>query len=390
MAIKISELLQSISEKEMKLVAGKKGINNIVRWVHMVEHKDITFYLKGQEVAIITGIALEKAEDLFDLVKRIYNNDASGVIINVGPYIDKIPEEIIKFCDENDFPLFESPWHVYMAEVMRKFSYEITLSLQSNLELAGIFKNAIFFQDVLELYIPQLKKNNFREEWSYCLAVIEILKEDGVHVIDKKKRTLILKNIENIVTYNHERTFVFESDGRFILVFANYSEEKIKSIVETVKNKCMHLLTKNEKMYFCIGKASKNIKCIAKSHRKALDVLKIQKINDCKNEVTMYSDLGAYKLLLSIDDREIINEYYQETIEPLVKYDQLNGTDYVLVLDTYLKYNGSLKEVATQLFYHRNTINYKLNKIQEILSCDLSELNTRLLLILGLMLRKTM
>jgi hypothetical protein len=390
MAVKISELYEDIDKKNMKLIAGKNGMQNLVKWVRVVENKDILVHLKDHVMTFITGISLEREEDLFELVKLIHENAGSGIIINIGPFIKEIPKEVIEFCDEYDFPLFQIPWHINLAEIMREFSYKITLSLQSTSELIGIFKNAIFFVNSLELYVPQLEKNDFNANWSYSVAVIEMLQEDGTKLIDKKKHSLLLKHIEDIVTYTHKRTIVFELDNKIVLIFANYDEKKIINIMETVKEKCIQLINKKERIYFCIGNKSQNIKSIAKSYRKALDVLKLQKGREYKDEITLYRKLGAYKLLLSIEDKETVNEYYQETIEDLFEYDKSNKTDYVLTLDTYLKCNGSLKEVASRLFYHRNTINYKLNKIQEILSCDLSEFNTRLTLSLALMLKKIM
>jgi len=390
MAIKLSELYETTNRKDIKLVAGKNGMDNVVRWAHMIESKEISTFLEGQELSFVTGIALEKEEDLFELVKLTYYNHASGMVINIGPYIKSISEEIIQFCDEHDFPLFEVPWHVYMANFIKSFCYQITLSDRINIELSTAVKNAIFFENQDELYIQQLEIHNFSSNWPYCLVVVEILEENGEKITDNKKREKILKFIENIVTYTYERTFVFELEGRFVLVFANYSKEKIKSIVERVQKKCMESLNKKEKVYFCVGESSKNVKGISKSYRQAVDGLKLQKKMGNSNEISMYRDLGLYKLLLSMEDKELINEYFEETIGPLVKYDELNGTDFISILDAYLKHSGSVKEVATELFYHRNTINYKLSKIQEILSCDLSELNTRVNYKVALMLREIM
>lgn len=53
----------------------------------------------------------------------------------------------------------------------------------------------------------------------------------------------------------------------------------------------------------------------------------------------------------------------------------------------YLKHNGSVKDTADELFVHRNTINYKLNRVAEILNLNLSSLDTRLQLTLGFMLQ---
>ena len=96
--------------------------------------------------------------------------------------------------------------------------------------------------------------------------------------------------------------------------------------------------------------------------------------------------MGIYKLLMSIDDHDIIEEYYDKTILPLIEYDKKNDSDLAVVLRSYLKHNGSVKETSDELYVHRNTINYKLTRISEILDMDLSQLNTRLQLSVGFML----
>ena len=89
---------------------------------------------------------------------------------------------------------------------------------------------------------------------------------------------------------------------------------------------------------------------------------------------------------MSIDDRDIIEEYYAKTIRPLLEYDKKNNSDLAVVLRSYLNHNGSVKETADELYVHRNTINYKLTRISELLDMDLSQLNTRLQLSVGFML----
>ncbi|WP_372715025.1 PucR family transcriptional regulator [Ilyobacter sp.] len=390
MAIKLSELYDTTNKKDIKLVAGKGGMDNVVRWAHMIEGIEISTFLEGQELSFITGIALEKEEGLFELVKHTYYNHASGMVINIGPYIKSIPDEVIEFCNEHNFPLFEIPWHVYMSNFIKSFCYQITISDRINIELSAAVKNAIFLPEQENLYVPQFEMNNFNSDWEYGISLIKILEKSTGKVIDEKRRSKLLKAIENMVTFTYERTFAFELEGKFVLVFAQYSEKEISNIIEKVNKKFTELLNKNEERYFSIGENTQNIKRLSKSYRKAMNILKLQEKKGKSGEIGIYSDLGLYKLLLSLEDKAVMKEYYKETIEPLVKHDELNGTDYMLVLETYLKHSGSVKEVASQLFYHRNTINYKLAKIQEILSCDLSHLNTRVIYSVALMLRDVM
>ena len=96
--------------------------------------------------------------------------------------------------------------------------------------------------------------------------------------------------------------------------------------------------------------------------------------------------MGIYKLLMGIEDKEIIVEYYNATLLPLLEYDDKNESDLALVLRSYLKHDGSVKAVADELFLHRNTVNYKIGKAGEVMNMDFSSLEARLQISLGFML----
>ena len=53
----------------------------------------------------------------------------------------------------------------------------------------------------------------------------------------------------------------------------------------------------------------------------------------------------------------------------------------------YLNSNCSINDTADKLFIHRNTVVYKIKKINELLDCDLSELEVRVKLFLAIMLQ---
>ncbi len=85
-----------------------------------------------------------------------------------------------------------------------------------------------------------------------------------------------------------------------------------------------------------------------------------------------YSDMGIYKLLVHIKDTSVLHEIYDETLGTLEEFDSANGTDYMETLKCYLENDSSVQEVARVTFVHRNTVNYKLRRIKEILGCELN------------------
>ena len=99
MAITIAQICANTEKLyDMHLIAGKNGIDNVVRWVHMVEDIEVPDFLHGNELVFTTGIAHFGNEWLLDFVTGLKKSNASGIVVNIGPYIDSIPSKVIVYC----------------------------------------------------------------------------------------------------------------------------------------------------------------------------------------------------------------------------------------------------------------------------------------------------
>ena len=99
-----------------------------------------------------------------------------------------------------------------------------------------------------------------------------------------------------------------------------------------------------------------------------------------------FEDTGAYRLLLgamSEDPREL-ERFYAETIEPLSAYDDQYETELVMTVEAYLDNDGNVAATAKQLFTHRHTIRYRLERVRELCGHDVSATEGREKLGLGL------
>jgi sugar diacid utilization regulator len=99
-----------------------------------------------------------------------------------------------------------------------------------------------------------------------------------------------------------------------------------------------------------------------------------------------FEDTGAYRLLLPAmsEDRAELERFYGETIQPLVEYDEQYETDLVATVETYLDNDGNVAATAKQLFTHRHTIRYRLERVRELCGHDVSATEGREKLGLGL------
>ncbi|MBS1883378.1 MAG: helix-turn-helix domain-containing protein [Actinobacteria bacterium] len=99
-----------------------------------------------------------------------------------------------------------------------------------------------------------------------------------------------------------------------------------------------------------------------------------------------FEDTGAYRLLLPAmsDDPGELERFYAETIQPLADYDEQYETELVLTVEAYLDNDANVAATAKQLFTHRHTVRYRLERVRELCGHDVSSTEGREKLGLGL------
>ena len=99
-----------------------------------------------------------------------------------------------------------------------------------------------------------------------------------------------------------------------------------------------------------------------------------------------FEETGSYRLLLPVltDDPAELQRFHDETIAPLVAYDEQYDTELVRTLETFLDEDGSVARTSQELFTHRHTIRYRLERVRELTGLDVGSTVGRERLSLGL------
>lgn len=387
MALELRELLDGCPDARLDLLAGSDGLTHRVTWVHVLESTMLSDYLGGDELILTTGVALGGDDDLMSYVRALYARDAAGVALDTGHYIDHIPEEVTTFCDEHAFPLFAIPKDVPFESIARPLCRRLIDEETKDRMIGNAFRNAISYPDRQELYIPALSEFHFEIEWRYAVIIIRLddFADDPYKRIDAMSETVrkyLRRRVRFSATYGEWE--------RIVAVVHCTSPEELRDVGRGVLETTQRALRGKETVSIGVGKLTQSIRCICKSHRQAESILKLQSRGKLDDRINFFDDLGAYRVLLGVEDPEISQEYYRQVLGPLLEYDKENGTDLTDVLRGYLDHNGSVRDTAADLFVHRNTVNYKIAKAGDVLGMDLSHLKNRMQLMLGYMLMDMM
>lgn len=388
MSITLREIVKQVEHLEMKLVAGEAGLNREVLWTHMVDSDTISAFLQGQELTFTTGIGISEKLPLLKLVQEVYRNGASGIVINIGPYVDKIGQDVLDFANEKAFPVFEVPWKIHMAEIMRIICFAITKEQQSRIEVTVALNNAFLCPAQEELYVFPLMRKGYLADSVYTAVTIRV--EVQKNTVAGERMEQLYSQLGSHLRCNYKRILCCAQEKQLVLVLCDYTGQERKHVLTYIFQHFCNELKKEETAVFCVGNQAEELRQLHKSYETANQMAEVSALGRIPGEevygrhkMIVYKNAGIFRILFALKDEEVMQEYVRDTVQPLLEYDALHHTDLAGVLQCYLRHDGSLQDTANELIVHRNTVNYKINKASEILEMDLTRLENRLEVMLG-------
>jgi len=380
MAITLNHLCKYMKENYgMKLICGGDNMNNLVNWVHMLEDPETASFLHGQELIFSTGIGHPNTNWLVNFAEGLINHQASGLVLNIGPYIKTVPADLIQYCAKMKFPLFTIPWKTRIVDITNDFCRKIIKAEENEVTVAGAFRDAIFFPEKSSQYRSVLERKEFDLDAQYCIVALSLSEVSNGKLSDFDKTMRM--QLTSILYHCSDRFNIFRQDQYLIVVLQNFPLEVIKEAIKSL-NVIYDIKFPQYTLHGGISAAENGVLSLSKNYKRAIAVLHLAEKQ--QQSIKSYNEIGFYQLLIEVEDTKVLKRFYRDTLGPLEEYDNKNKTDYIETLKAYLLSNGSIQEVAKTTYVHRNTVNYKMKKIKEILQCELTyENGLKLLLALN-------
>jgi hypothetical protein len=172
-------------------------------------------------------------------------------------------------------------------------------------------------------------------------------------------------------------------DGELVAVVPGAEAELARRALDTIGRE----LELNLAGYLHAVGSSRPAADPADLHRAAAESLLAVNVAQARGESALaFEDTGAYRLLLPAmsDDPAELQRFHDETVAPLVAYDEQYDTELVRTLETFLDADGNVAQTAQKLYTHRHTIRYRLDRVRELTDLDVGSTDGREKLGLGL------
>ena len=362
----------------MKLIAGHNGLNNLVQWVHIIEDSDVISFLHGNELIFTAGVLNNKKDWLLNFTVKLKEVNASAFVVNLGPHIKEIDEQVIDFCNKENLPLFTIPWETRMVDMTRDFCHRIFNDLQMENDLTTTIKNIVFNVGDPEAQIMHLERYGCHRDSMLCFISITVSNLGDASFEDYEREIKMI--VEKIAKSMHELYISFLYGESLILALVNYTDTEIEAFVKeffkNISSKLKHL-----NIHMGISPNQPGMDNQNKNFEKAISAMKMA--CNLKENYLYYDKLGIYKILYATNDKGVLRSFYNDTIGKLAAYDKQNKTNFTELLRIYLENNGSIQLVSEKLYVHRNTVLNHLKKIESIVGINPLELEGRVNLYIG-------
>ncbi len=359
-----------IGELGLSLVSGQEAAQAHVRFVHSTELADPIPWLKGGELLLSTGLQLAGPKAQREFIDRLADHQIAGLGFGTGFAHRRVPAALLAAARKRAFPLFEVPYELpFIAITERAFAHlldERYEMLQRNM-VGDVLSEALTGHLYPEDLQARLRPFGIGEQ----VAVLAFRTPDPSAAAATVERTLASEGVPGLVAIR----------GGLLCAVVDPTGTSGSAPLEPIALARKIRGELSERFGEVRAAASRpaathSLRMSFHEARCALEAVRLR--NGDAPDVASYEDLGAFQLLLSLQDDEALLSYCRSVLGPIEQGEGEYGDELVRSLDVFIEHNGHWEKAAGALFCHRHTLRYRIRRIEQLTGRDFSSARDRI------------
>lgn len=400
--------LESVSRRLYRMTLSAQGTLNVLTLLHESTKAQIIYQTDLGQLLFIPRVSAhlkEKLLDQYDMKKYrqmdlmkeeppylIEREDANVLIHPVGAlgqtwgYITLIfeqqPQQFHKL-------LLDSASLSISQELLRTRYIEERKLYKENLWVDELLNGRLQSDEQIKDAIgPDFKKWN---ELGMRVCLIEFENPEQLQTIDGDNNpessyfhiSMIVRStfeafsFHPLITIKNNRIAIIVLDLKAAVPEKTRMKQSLQMLHARVKEKLNGL-----RLVAGAGNMYTGLKMAVTGYQEAIQALSLHGI--FKKETIFFEDLGIFKLLLNLNDTEMLQSFVDAHLGALIRYDKAKNSNLLLTLKVFLECEGSKKAAAQKLFIVRQSLYYRLEKIKELLGHDFMDTEHRITLLVAL------
>lgn len=374
MSVTCRSILSLPYANQLKPLAGRDGMDNVISWVYCMEDPHYVDWLKGGELVLITGLVTKERDNmLLDMINALYEKNVAGVIINLSFYIKEIPRSVIERGDFLGLPIFEMPEMMRIVDISQSICFAIfkeeTAQYDVNITLFGLLSGS----RLTAKRLSRLEAAGYQQKGRYRAVVLKILEiqNSGVSrekLYDEETWDREFHRLDQIINgYTKGEGRLTTSDEDSYIWMAPVDE--CTDIQEFADRFAAYLSEKCPRTRYQIGIGSvfSDLRQLKNSVESAQEAIRIGSADSERKDVYIYDDMILLRLFEKFEDKDELMQIAAQILKELLLPE---NEELLQTLLAYIKCGFLAKQAAKELFIHENTMHYRLKKIASMLKVD--------------------
>jgi len=373
-SLALDEILHLPGLHDMCVLAGARNLQRRVRWPYVAENEGIAEWVMGGELVFVTGINHPRGEA--NLLSLVEDGDAVGiagmVILTGGSFIQRVPVSVIARAEQLGLPLIEQPYALKMVVVthligtalvqmsqVRRSRHDILGQL-----LTGDYPSlAIARQRATHL---QLALDEPRRLLALRLAGVEgLFERHGLTRGERSWQATRQALEDQLEAWCRQRGSVMaQLPGDLFVVLLAETHDLPESLAALYRQ--LQAATGELSVHMGLSSLADDCAHYRQALNEARQALEVAQHLRPANGFCNFSELGVLRLLQGIVDRSLIDDFVSRTLGPLIAPGRKQANALVHTLDALLMENGNGFKAAQRLGLHRNTINQRIQRIEQL------------------------
>ena len=365
----------------VELVAGEKGLERMVSWSYMVQTRPYADHMnQGNFALIVVDYVRFDFDEVACTMEELNTLGISGLAISVVDDREWLPQSIIDRANELELPLFYVRWEgASFVDISQSIGSLIVETGVQNKRTGDYLYNLLFGYAINDKYVEKIS-GQFGLDFTkpYRVGIIVVDRKYGINLEQDEHTYEYYANCLNREVNNMKGNPMFMRFlNKFVLLFEAREDKEIERELESV------LRELDDRPQFkglikstCIlGAAYRDPRNFGQSYQEAKSLVPKKEMlpNPKHKKVLSASSMGIYKYMFNSGNQTEILNYCNEKLNKLEEYDHANGTFLQETLLAYYMNGFSIGKTAEALYIHRNSLQYRINKIEELLEVELDD-----------------
>ena len=365
----------------VELLTGEAGLERMVSWTYMVQTRPYKDHMNpGNFALLVVDYLRYTMDDVFDTMIELNALGISGLALSVVDGKEVIPESLIDKAKELKLPLFYIRWEgATFVDIAQSIGELILETEVDNKRTGDYLYNLLFGYEVNDKYIEKISAQfGLTFDRPYRVGIIVVDRKYGVNLEqDEHTYAYYTDCLNREVIHMKKRPMYMRFLNKFVLLFEATEGKETENQIEIILNKLDSRTPFAGLIHStCIlGAAYTRPADFGKSYQEAKNLIPKKDMlpNPSNKKVLSASSMGIYQYMFNSGNQQEILNYCNDKLKQLEMYDNANGSFLIDTLLNYYMCGFNVGKTADMMFVHRNSLQYRLKKIEEILEISLDD-----------------